>query len=224
VGFASPGNQARIIMTKHQDISGQEKGAKPRHRKPGKSFSRRAAMTAAIALPFAAHAAADGSDLSTGTAAGPVVRRAPAELVRRSQEAVRAFMRGDVPAYLSFIDIAGDFTLMQPFGGEVTRGFNRSPEWAKGVAEYFKNGEAVVELVQSYASGEEPGDIAVLVTFEHQHGEVGGLPDQEWPLRVTLVFRHGEKDWELVHRHADPLVHRITLEQASILALGKWPG
>ena len=67
-------------------------------------------------------------------------------------------------------------------------------------------------------------DIAVLVTVEHQHAQVGGLPDQEWPLRVTLVFRHGETDWELVHRHADPLVHRITLEQASVLALGTWPG
>ena len=210
-------------MTKHQDISGQEKSAKPRHRKPGKSFSRRAAMTAAIALPFAAHAAADESDLLTGAAADPVVRRAPAELVRRSQEAVRAFMRGDVAGYLSFIDVADDFTLMQPFGGEVTRGFNRSPEWAKGIQEYFKRGEADVELVQSYASGEEPGDIAVLVTIEHQHGEVGGLPDQEWPLRVTLVFRRSASDWELVHRHADLSVKRITLEQASMMAKGEWP-
>jgi hypothetical protein len=61
------------------------------------------------------------------------------------------------------------------------------------------------------------------VTVEHQHGEVGGLPDQQWPLRVTLVFRHGPTDWQLVHRHADPLVHRISLEQASALARGEMP-
>ena len=211
-------------MTQHQDISGAEKSAKPRRREPGAaSFSRRAAMTAALALPFAAQAAADESDLLTGAATGPVVKRAPAELVRRSQEAVRAFMRGDVPAYLTFVDIADDFTLMQPFGGEVSRGFNRSPEWAKAIAGYFKDGEANVELVQSYASGDKPGDIAVLVTIEHQHGKVGGLPDQQWPLRVTLVFRHGETDWELVHRHADLTVKRITLEQAAALARGEWP-
>jgi len=159
----------------------------------------------------------------TGAAAGPLVKRAPAELVRRSQEAVRAFIRGDVAAYLTFVDVADDFTLMQPFGGEVTRGFNRSPEWAKGIADYFKGGEAEVELVQSYASGDDPGDIAVLVTIEHQHGQVGGLPDQEWPLRVTLVFRRAASGWELVHRHADLTVRRITLEQASMMALGKWP-
>jgi ketosteroid isomerase-like protein len=154
-------------------------------------------MTAALALPLAAQAAADESDLLTGAAAGPVIRRAPAELVSRSQEAVRAFIRGNVAAYLTFVDVAHDFTLMQPFGGEVTRGFNRSPEWAKGIADYFRNGEAAVELVQSYASGEGPGDIAVLVTIEHQHGEVGGLPDQQWPLRVTLVFRRATDGWEL---------------------------
>ena len=212
-------------MTSDQDISGAEKNAAPRRREPSAaSFSRRVAMTAALALPLAAQAAADESDLLTGSAAGPVVRRAPAELVYRSQEAVRAFMRGDVPTYLSFIDVADDFTLMQPFGGEVTRGFNRSPEWAKGIADYFKGGEADVELVQSYASGDKPGDIAVLVTIEHQHAKVGGLPDQQWPLRVTLVFRHGEADWELVHRHADLTVKRITLEQAAAMARGDWPG
>jgi len=211
-------------MAKHQDISGAEKSAKPRLRKPNiASFSRRAAMTAALALPLVAQAAADDSDLVTGAAAGPVIRRAPPELVRRSQEAARAFIRGDVAGYLSFIDVADDFTLMQPFGGEVTLGFNRSPEWAKGIADYFKNGEADVELVQSYASGEKLGDIAVLVTVEHQHGEVGGLPDQRWPLRVTLVFRRSAKDWELVHRHADLTVKRISLEQAATMARGEWP-
>lgn len=210
-------------MTRHPEISGGEKTAKPRRREPRAFFSRRMAMTAAIALPLAVPASADETDLLTGEAIGPVIRRAPAELVRRSQEAVRAFMRGDVPTYLTFINVADDFTLMQPFGGEVSRGFNRSPEWAKGIADYFKDGEADIELVQSYASGEEPGDIAVLVTIEHQHGKVGGLPDQEWPLRVTLVFRRGETDWELVHRHADLTVKRITLEQASMLARGEWP-
>jgi hypothetical protein len=29
----------------------------------------------------------------------------------------------------------------------------------------------------------------VLVAIERQHGEVGGLTDQDWSLRVTLVFQ-----------------------------------
>ena len=57
--------------------------------------------------------------------------------------------------------------------------------------------------------------------IEQQHAEVGGLPDQDWSLRVTEIYRRDGSEWELVHRHADPLVHRITLEQAAALARGR---
>ena len=131
-------SSTRIIMTKHQDISGQERAPSHAGGSPANRSAGALAMTAAIALPFAAHAAADESDLLTGAAAGPVVRRAPAELVRRSQEAVRAFMRGDVPGYLSFIDVAGDFTLMQPFGGEVTPRLQPQPGMGQGDRRIFQ--------------------------------------------------------------------------------------
>src|SRR5690606_12022520 len=91
----SPPSPRRSSMTRHQEISGAEKGTKTRRREPAASFSRRAALTAALALPLAARAAGDESDLLTGAAAGLPVKRAPPDLVRRSQEAVRAFIRGD---------------------------------------------------------------------------------------------------------------------------------
>lgn len=46
------------------------------------------------------------------------------------------------------------------------------------------SGEAAQELVQVYASR----DMVVLAVVEHGHGEVGGLPAQDWPLRVTLIY------------------------------------
>jgi ketosteroid isomerase-like protein len=60
--------------------------------------------------------------------------------------------------------------------------------------------------------------MVVLVVIERCHGEVGGLAAQEWTLRVTLVYRRDEGEWRLAHRHADPLVAGISVEQSAALA------
>jgi ketosteroid isomerase-like protein len=64
------------------------------------------------------------------------------------------------------------------------------------------------------------GDTVVLVMIERQHGRVGGLPDQDWSLRVTQVYRRDGPEWQVVHRHADPLVRDIGLDRAAALARG----
>ena len=139
-----------------------------------------------------------------------------AELVRRTAEAASAYIRGDIRKYLTLIKHADDYTLMPPYGGEPRRGFN-AEEALEATPKMFRGGEADLELVQSYASG----DMAVLVAIERQHGEVGGMPDQDWSLRVTLVFRREGPEWRLVHRHADPLVHVIPMEHMAALARGR---
>lgn len=138
-----------------------------------------------------------------------------AELVWVTEEATAAFMRGDMDRYLALTPHARGFTLTHPFGGTPTR-FEDRTESLKAAASYFEAGDARLELVQAHAWG----DTVVLVMIERQHGRVGGLPDQEWPLRVTQVYRRDGPDWQVVHRHADPLVHPIDLEQASALARG----
>ena len=51
---------------------------------------------------------------------------------------------------------------------------------------FFKNGTLNQEVVATYR---ESGDLVVLVTIERVRGEIGGLPEQDWTLRVTQVFR-----------------------------------
>jgi ketosteroid isomerase-like protein len=138
-----------------------------------------------------------------------------AQLVRRTEDATSAYMRGDMNRYLALTRHARGFTLMQPLGGAPARYDDRA-ESVKASAGYFKAGEAALELVQAHAWG----DTVVLVMIERQHGQVGGLPDQDWSLRVTQVYRREGSDWQVVHRHADPLVHAIDLEQAAALARG----
>ena len=140
-----------------------------------------------------------------------------AELVSRTAEGASALIRGDARSYFTLVRHADDFTLMSPYGGRPSRGFDGSDEALEALAQFFRSGEATLEVVESYASG----DLAVLVVVEHQHGEVGDLPEQDLSLRVTLVFRRSEdSEWQLVHRHADPLVHGIGLEQLAKLLRG----
>ena len=140
-----------------------------------------------------------------------------AALVRRVTEAADALIRGDVRAYVAHIKHAHDYTLMSPYGGDTVRGFDESDDALDALARFFRGGEATVEVVETYASG----DLAVLVVVERQHGVVGDLPEQDWSLRVTWVFRRIAADWELVHRHADALVHAVDHAQLGALARGE---
>jgi ketosteroid isomerase-like protein len=139
-----------------------------------------------------------------------------AQLIERTAEAAKAYIRGDMGTYFTLIRAGDDYTLMSPFGGEPERGFDTSPERLAALERFFRGGEAELEVVETYTSG----DLVVLVMIERQRGEVGGLPDQDWSLRVTCVFRRDGSEWRQVHRHADPLVHPISLEQLSALARG----
>ncbi len=139
-----------------------------------------------------------------------------AELIQRTTEAAKAYIRGDMRTYFTLIKHTEDYTLMSPFGGEPTRGVETSPERLEALERFFQGGEAELEVVESYTSG----DLVVLVVIERQHGKVGGLPEQDWSLRVTWVFRREGSEWRQVHRHADPLVHGISFEQLAALARG----
>lgn len=148
---------------------------------------------------------------------GSITEAEIADLVQLNAEANAALMRGDMTGYLERIKHAGDYTLMAPFGGAPTLGFDSSSERLAAMSRFFQAGKTELEVVQTYASG----NMAVLVVIERQRAVVGGLPEQDWSLRVTLVFRHEGTEWQLVHRHADPLVHSISLEQAAAIASGK---
>ena len=131
-------------------------------------------------------------------------------LVQRITEAAQALISGDIEGYTVRIKHAHDYTLMSPYGGDPARGFDDPDGALDARAQFFRGGEAKVEVEETYTSG----NLAVLVVIERQHGTNGDLPEQDRSLRVTWVFRRtAESDWELVHRHADALVHAIDHER-----------
>ena len=174
----------------------------PSHETSASTMTRRAAIAGAAAVPVGAQPAHANDAVAT--------------LAARAAEKNAAFMRGDMRRWSELVRIAPDFTLMQPFGGQASHGFDASPERMAAMARYFRNGRTALELAQTYASQ----DMIVLVMIERQRAEVGGLPEQDWSLRVTEVYRRDGAEWQLVHRHADPMVRAVTLGQAAALARG----
>ena len=166
--------------------------------------SRRSLIAASLEL-----AAATGIP----TFAQAVPRKTIDDLVRLSAEANAALMRGDGKRYFDLVVCSDDFTLMSPFGGKPSHG-QVTRERMEEIGRFFQNGTLAQELVQSYSA---PG-MVVLVTIERAHVAVGGLPAQDWALRVTQVYRRDGTVWRLVHRHANPLAAGISLEQAAALA------
>lgn len=180
----------------------------PRRTRPARHpMSRRFAIVMALMLPFcakAAHAAESFDDTV-------------AQLVARSEKQAKLFNAGRMHEWYEHIGLGAGFTLMQPFGGPTNHGFDATEERLAELARNFRNGDATLELDQAYASE----DIVVLVYVERQDGEVHGLPNQDWSLRVTQVFQRQDGDWRLVHRHADPLVRSIPLATTAALAAGR---
>jgi ketosteroid isomerase-like protein len=177
------------------------------------SVSRRSILAAAgagVALsPTARSASAQAQEEAT-------FDQTVADLVQRSAEANAALMRGEITKYYEVIPHTEDFMLMSPFGGKPTRASGLTAERIKAMGRFFRNGTFAQELLQAYGCA----DMVVLAIIERPHVEVGGLPAQDWPLRVTLVYRREGAEWRLVHRHADPLVKGVSLEQAAALARG----
>jgi ketosteroid isomerase-like protein len=155
----------------------------------------------------------DADQMPTTITAGDVT-----ELVSSMRQAASAYIAGDIRRYLELMRHADDFTLMSPFGGDVSRepASSLTDERIAALEEFFHGGECRLEVIDTHASG----DLAVLVVVERQHGKVGHLPDQDYSLRVTLVFRRDAEGWRLVHRHADPLVHPIGFDALAALARG----
>jgi ketosteroid isomerase-like protein len=180
------------------------------------SVSRRSILAAASPGLPVSHTARS-TNASAQAHGETVMDQTIADLIQRSAEANSALMRGDIKKYREVIPHTDDFTLMSPFGGKPTRASELTTERIETMGRFFKNGTFEQELVQAYGSA----DMVVLAIIERPHVEVGGLPAQDWALRVTLVYRREGAEWRLAHRHADPLVRGVSLEQAAALARGE---
>lgn len=141
-----------------------------------------------------------------------------ADLLRHTEDATTAYLQGDMDRYVQLTHHAPGFTLLAPYGGPASRHEHRAEELTAG-PNPFGGGESRLEHVEAHAWG----DTLVLAMIERQHGKFGDRPDQDLSLRVTHVYRRDGDDWLLVHRHADPLVRTLELDELTALQAGPEP-
>lgn len=140
-----------------------------------------------------------------------------AAIVAKTEEGNRAFVNGKFGDYVEayFTTRHEDMTVSSPFGA-VSQGWPQLDRaaviWAK-----FTKGESRTEVIKTHHSG----DLLVVVQIEHQTVHFEGDPaPQNWTLRATLVYRREADGWRVVHRHADPLSERRTLDETKAIARG----
>jgi ketosteroid isomerase-like protein len=155
-----------------------------------------------------------GAPVESAAVRDRITDRDLAVLLQLHWDANAALMAGDARKFFEMLRPADDFTIMDPFGGAPSHGFDASPEGLEGLGRFFRAGTMEVELVATYAAG----DLAVLAVIERAEVEAGGLPLQPWALRVTVAYRREESGWRLVHRHADPLRGGVSVAESAALA------
>lgn len=136
-------------------------------------------------------------------------------ILAMTEAAGNAWMCGDFDGgYGALLTEKDDASIFGPFGGPAANSTRMWTDGARIGVKQFRDGHAKARLIRSYASG----DLLVLVLIEEQSGEVGGVADQPWSLRITQVYRRENGKWRIVHRHADPLMKRRTLPETAALA------
>jgi ketosteroid isomerase-like protein len=68
-------------------------------------------------------------------------------------------------------------------------------------------------------AAEAHGDLAYTVAIEHVTAAINGAEPTPYALRATTIFRRENGEWEVVHRHGDPMPVRFGADPAALTAL-----
>jgi ketosteroid isomerase-like protein len=129
--------------------------------------------------------------------------KALAQAVEEYHSAANEFVKGNVEPWKELCSHQDDVTIVGGWGG-YERGWAKQVEkryeWA---AARFKGGQVHFENVSLVVTPE----LAYSVDIERSTIRLAGRNDQvSMALRVTTVYRLENGRWQVVHRHADPLV------------------
>jgi ketosteroid isomerase-like protein len=133
------------------------------------------------------------------------------QLLERCRRDHLAWINGDGSPY----ELPDDGTILGAVGG-YSRGGPETGERQRALAARWRRGTGTIEFLDAGIGG----DLAWLTFIERGSVELDTDPEgseRRWDLRVTEIFRRSDGVWHRVHRHADPLVDRRSLDEVTDL-------
>jgi ketosteroid isomerase-like protein len=121
-------------------------------------------------------------------------------VIEKCRLALDEFVKGDPEPMKEMFSHREDVSLANPLGPPA-RGWGEVAETMDRAASNLTDGAMVAfEDVAKYVTPE----LAYTVWLERQQARVGGRRDvTPFVLRVTMIYRHEDTTWKVVHRHAD---------------------
>jgi ketosteroid isomerase-like protein len=133
-------------------------------------------------------------------------------------ESVAAFITGNPAAQKPLWSRRDDVTLANPLGPPA-KGFEQMWQHAEAASALVSDGE---DYSFDPVSVVETADLAYEVGIEHSRVRLGDAPEKvPVSLRVTTIFRREDREWKIVHRHADSITEQRTIQ--SLASPGKNP-
>ena len=135
-------------------------------------------------------------------------------LLEQKARTQRAWVSGEVSPEI--FGQRAHVTLLNPFGGYSGRGQGGVQAVQQDAISHFAGSASEVESELLHAMVSD--DLAVLVMIERSQVRLKGYDEpRPWLLRVTQVFQREGDQWRSIHRHADPLLRPLTLEEVQAL-------
>jgi hypothetical protein len=165
-----------------------------------------AASSAALSIIALPAAFADVRPAATAEPARHTARAHGFErFLQRYEAANTAFVNGNRSAWLSITADQDPASILGGFGGLSEAGVAEVHKRYLLAASAFRPSGAQVDF--EYLVKDVRGRLAYTVAIERSHVLYAGRTEREPQiLRVTMLFRHENGAWWIIHRHADTMI------------------
>jgi ketosteroid isomerase-like protein len=136
-----------------------------------------------------------------------------AEFLPHFEEADQRFINGDPSLWKQIASRSADATTMAGWGG-YEKGWHELEKRYDWAAARFQESGAKVNV--EYLSSGVSGTLAYTVAIEQCSPRLIGEDEPTTiRLRVTNIFQKENREWKLLHHHADPIVSKISSTEGS---------